>query len=371
MTKIFSISENDWAGSGYFLSEAINSHTEYRSRSMRAKQSHLEFPYDMLDLTERQLNELWSWADVIHIHDAPGFETEELPHKPTIITYHSARFRNAADTYIQYAREMRYIATVATPDLTRFGLPLLPDCRPDLSDQVTDKHDTFTVCHAPTKREVKGTGRVIKACKRLNVNLELIENEPWEKCIERKARCHLLVDQFELGFGCNAIEAWSMGMPVISDAEPQAEQAILHCFGKLPYAKPEPSLADAIARIRDDVGWRWGWKTIGNDHYKKWHSPKVAAKISIGFYRQAVERHLILKSTEKLSRNMNLPPGELILMRYLGGNIGEQQWFPSDGTKVRYTFDAKIPIRYVHEKDVPWFVRLKGRNDKPLFEVVK
>lgn len=371
MLKILSTAKWDWAASGYFLSEAINGKTEHHSRAVREHESLLGLPYEMLGLTWRRIKSLWDWANVVHIHDAPAWDVMALPPKPVVVTFHGTKYRNAVLPYHKMAKERGWSSSVATPDLTRFGLPLLPDGRPDLSDRVVDKHDHFTVCHAPTKRSVKGTERVIEACKKAGVKLELIETEPWEKCIERKARCHVLVDQFELGFGCNAIEAWAMGMPVISDAEPQAEQAILKCFETLPYAKPEPTLEDAIARIRDDVGWRWGWKTIGIDHYNKWHSPEATAKIAVEFYERAIERRTTkLKRQGQMLPGVNLPPGELILVRYLGGNNAKQQWFPTGGTGAKYTFDANHPTRYVHELDVPFFLGVKQRNDKPMFELV-
>ena len=383
--KIFSLAKWDYAACGFFLSEAINDMTEHHSRSARRHESLLDFPYDALLDSDRRIRALWEWADIIHIHDASGIENiMDWSRKPVVVTFHGTRYRNGYEAFHDMVKQRGWLGTVATPDLTQFGLPLLPDARPDLSDKVVDRHDQFTVCHAPTKRDVKGTDRVIAACKKVGVELDLIENMPWKKCIERKARCHILVDQFELGYGCNAIEAWSMGIPVISDGTDSVIDAIYGTFNGIPFVRPCSTLEDTIVNLRDD---REAWiraASVGHQHYLDYHSYTAVAKLASWVYGQAIE-HFQTSRNENIkiehfqtSRNESkkgmrprvpalLQAEPLVLVRYLGKKSGDTKWFPGNGTRTTYWFSAKEPLRYVYESDVEWFIEQRGRGDKPMF----
>lgn len=364
--KIFSVSKNDWAGCGYFLSQAINEHTEHHSRAYRKAPSRFSFPYDLTGLTGQRLRLLWNWADVIHIHDVAGFEVVKMPPKPVVITFHGTKYRNNPEAYHKLARHYGWLATVATPDLTRFGLPWLPDTRPDLS-HLYNPADEFTVCHAPSKRDVKGTQRVIAACKQAGVKLDLIENVPWEECIARKAKCHLLIDQFELGYGCNAIEAWSLGTPVIADGTPDALQAIITQFDYLPFS------TQPFYNMVRDRDWRADWAETGRVHYLHWHSPWKVAEWAVDFYLRAIQEWRGRKQLKVNRRRIASGWGKgtkVVLLEYKGGNVGSSRWFPEGGTGTRYKFDGKDRRRYVHEDDVPWFLEQRDRKDKSLFEVV-
>jgi hypothetical protein len=365
--KIFSVSKNDWAGCSFFLSEAINSCTEHHSRMFRREKSRLDFPSDLSSLTGQRLRLLWGWADVIHVHDAPGVSNvDNMEPKPTVITYHGTRYRKSNRAYNTYVRDKGWVGTVATPDLTRFGLPLLPDCRPDLMEYF-DPGDKFTVAHAPTKRKVKGTKRVMAACKAMGVKLDLIENVPWEECVKRKGRAHLVVDQFELGYGCNAIEAWAMGLPVISDGTSNVLSAIKEQFGYLPFVPPSPSLETMLEMMRDDVGFYNNWAEVGRNHYLKHHSPEATSRAAVGFYEQALSMELKIEKPKQPTMPKRVF-GDLILMRYLGDSAGVQSWFAGESA-LKYQCSAQDPLFFVHEIDREWFMGQKTKRGVRLFEV--
>ncbi len=75
--------------------------------------------------------------------------------------------------------------------------------------------------HAPTNRKAKGTDIIISTVEKLkkdyNVELLLIENLPYKKAIALKKECNLFIDQIsELGYGINSLEAFALGIPVLS-----------------------------------------------------------------------------------------------------------------------------------------------------------
>jgi len=102
------------------------------------------------------------------------------------------------------------------------------------------KNNKLTICHAPTKRHLKGTEYVLKAVDELkgkfDFNFLLIENKPHEKVLKiKEQKCDVLVDQLTdfggFGYGMNSMECLSMGIPSITYINPQYEEFLkVHPF---------------------------------------------------------------------------------------------------------------------------------------------
>jgi FkbM family methyltransferase len=380
--KILSVSAYDLAGSGYFLSQALNEHTSHISRAIRWRDMRLNFPKDVGPVDGAKLNKLWKWADVIHIHDAPGFDITSMPKKPTVITHHGSTYRSNPARYNKQIEENGWIGTVSTLDLTLFGLPWMPDSRPDLSEYY-DPPDEMTICHAPTRRGKKGTDRVIEACKRTDTPLVLVEAKPWQKCLEMKGRAHILFDQFTFGHGCNGIEAWMMGQAVIGDA---ISSKVLDLFEEkwtpIPFARPVPDLEKAIEHLRWE-GWAEDAER-GRQYALEYHSPESVANLASTFYHQAKmkfekanweKKQRGTRHKKRKNGHPRMPPKgqrideKLVVVKYLGQNQAETQWFPENGTGIKYKFSAGLPRRYVYESDVSWFASREDVRGNPLFKV--
>jgi len=98
----------------------------------------------------------------------------------------------------------------------------------------------LTICHAPTKRHLKGTEYVLKAVNELkdkfDFNFLLIENKPHEEVLKiKEQKCDVLIDQLTdfggFGYGMNSMECLSMGIPSITYINPQYEKFLkIHPF---------------------------------------------------------------------------------------------------------------------------------------------
>jgi hypothetical protein len=95
------------------------------------------------------------------------------------------------------------------------------------------KNDKLTICHAPTKRYLKGTEYLLKAVDELKAkfdfNFLLIENKPHKEVINiKKQKCDVLIDQLTdfggFGYGMNSMECLSMGIPSITYINSQYEK---------------------------------------------------------------------------------------------------------------------------------------------------
>jgi hypothetical protein len=371
-TPIFCLQVGQWdyAGIGGQLSQALRENTSYHSTSVRLEKSTLGFPVDFEQPPDAMVTALWNRADIVHVHDAVK-GTLAHNHKPTVITYHGTKYRNAPAALSRVARERNYLETVATPDLTLVAdLPWMPDCRPDLSHYV-DRSDEFSVCHAPTKRNVKGTETVIAACKKAGVTLDLIEGQPWRECLKRKGRSWLVIDQFQLGYGCNAIEGWSMELPVIAGGSPPILSRIEELLGFIPFSDCQEDveqLVKLIVRFRGDNKFYNKWVDTGKLAYESYHSPLACSERALHFYEQLLSPPPASDFHESAH-----VPANLVAIRYLGSNRGLETYRGSV-THSRYKFSASERVKYVDQDDVLGLLGLvenRGRDrGKRIFEVV-
>lgn len=387
--KILSLAEWDYAGVGFQLSQAINKFTDNHSDAVRWNTNYIEYPYQLLQPGSKMIAKLWKEADVIHIHDAFNRLPKGLQAKPTVITYHGSMYRRAPKRYDKLCHNNYYIQTVSTLDLTLLGKALwLPDTRFGYLEGLDRgiNPGEFTVCHAPTSRPGKSTELVIEACKIAKVKLELIEKTTWDKCLDRKSMSHVLVDQFDLGYGCNAIEAWSMGLPVIANASDAIINCMIQIFGKLPFLQCEKNtdaLAQAIRLFRAELRIRRDYIDRGKSHFERYHSPAATAQLACDYYHKAIELFWNRKPNTELEQSVNVvsklvPRSGMVKIRYVSGNFGKESYKCPSGAS--YTFSAKEPVQDVLAKDAMYLLRLstkgggkKGRvivGSKKLFEMV-
>ena len=102
------------------------------------------------------------------------------------------------------------------------------------------KNNKITICHAPTKRYLKGTEYVLKAVDQLKnkygFEFLLIENKPHKEVLKiKEAKCDVLIDQLTdlggFGYGMNSMECLSMGIPCITYINPRYEKFLkVHPF---------------------------------------------------------------------------------------------------------------------------------------------
>lgn len=81
--------------------------------------------------------------------------------------------------------------------------------------------EKIIICHAPTRRHIKGTDIIIKAINRLKqegflIEFHLIENLPNEVAMDYYKKSHLVIDQLYVGwYGGLAVESMALGKPVM------------------------------------------------------------------------------------------------------------------------------------------------------------
>lgn len=276
---------DDVGGVGYRTATAFNQYRpDWTYHAYRGAPSYLNFPehtaWDWLALIRD-----WNAADVVHVHD-------HLPqvgvNKPTVVTFHGTGFREQSATLLPMSLKAGARVLVSTLDLWLqhpddvMWMPQMDDI--DRLATYRQPHDgPLRIGHAPTNRSLKSTDLFLTACDRLSkqipVEVVLIEQQPWEQCLQLKGTLDVLFDQTAYGYGGNAIEAWAMGIPVICGAQDDTLNEYQHRFGYLPFVQAEPNtIYEALLQLTSQPE-RTHWGQVGNQHAKKYHS-----------YRYGVER---------------------------------------------------------------------------------
>lgn len=361
--QVLILGEWDFAGCGYFLSQAINQNTDSTSRSVRFHKSTLGFPFDIQAPTDDDLAQLWKRADVVHIHDDYRPLPPDLQAKPTVVTYHGTLYRTSPKSYDDKAKALGWVQTAATLDLTLLGPRWLPDTRPDMS-QYVNRSPVFKACHAPTKRKVKGTSAVLQACRKV-VDLDLIEGVQWTEALKRKGQCWVTIDQFQLGYGCNAIEAWMMGQPVIGGGSKAILDVIERPLPMLVANEHHDSIKTAIEMLKSDSSFYDRFIRIGSDYVNRFHAMPAVANRALEYYHEAIEAFYtrgmvyaptpIAKAVAKVKQAPK-PKSGYSYVEYIGKSYG---WVPFEVNGNKYRFCRSKPIQMVEDGDISTLLEIR------------
>lgn len=279
--NVLQLATVDNGGGAWFLKDALDRHTNHECRAVRMYQSKLRYPYDILAPTQGEINDLYAWADMIHVHDDAGGliinQWTDDP-KPVVITYHGTRYRRFWQQFNAKCEHRGWKVTCSTIDLTWRGAEWLPTPRRDLS-RFWNPAEQFTVVHAPTDRKRKRTDEVLAAL--VGTEVALIEGETYAQCMSEKARGRILVDGW-LGYGNNTIEAWALGMPSVCGVTSEVGGMMRDAWGYLPFADTAVEGLDfMIQELRLDPLLYCEIQDRGRAHFMRYHhAPAVATKLT-------------------------------------------------------------------------------------------
>jgi hypothetical protein len=371
--RILNLTHWDYGACGYFLSDAINRYTDHESRVVcqhPLSETYLRYPRDISAPDDDEVRALFDWCDVVHVHDVNPYDWLPLDAKPVVISYNGTMYRRLHARFDDHDHGHGWVSTVSTLDLTLLSSRphWLPCARPDLSEYASaEKALGFHVVHAPTKRQYKSTDDIVPILHSLEsdgITFDVIEGVSWRECLERKARGHLLIDQFMYGIGCNAVEAWLTGMPVISNGPAAVKAEFAKRVGYVPFTEATiDTLRETILRFKDDADFYRSEAARGESYANDWHSQSVVAAMAVPLYEQAIEQFQARQRKEQPPEAPQPPEGlALVLLEYIGGNQGmETIWGPV--TNQRYEFGGIRPLGYVDERDVRGLTRVpKGRK---------
>ena len=128
-----------------------------------------------------------------------------------------------------------------------------------------------------------------KLTQRHRIEFDLIEGVTWGECMARKAKADIVIDQLTLGYGCNAVESWGMGMPVVAGTtDPVTRDGMIDILGELPFY--EASERKLVARLEELIVDRHSGEVrpIGLAYAKRWHDDLTVMRQVEALYERAI-----------------------------------------------------------------------------------
>lgn len=291
MKVLFFSQTVDTAGLGIGMKRAFDG-TEHSARHVRCENSWLDYGCDIQwnrdDPNQTaEVMRLWTEADCVVLIERPLAASWFPPH-PNIIVWHLGTwYRRQPELVHSQCQAIRAREVVDMHDLMRFGVE---DWLPDVIDpaplealraDLYHGSDVVRIAHAPTDRAIKSTDVIMEVVERLgtrhDIVFDLIERVPNAECLRRKATCDIFIDELTLGYGLNALECWSMGIPVVSGiAEPETRERMVRDFGRLPFLNcGRDTLEQTVEGLIVDQYARHKWGGIGRDHVARFHTPQA------------------------------------------------------------------------------------------------
>jgi hypothetical protein len=281
-------------------------------RSAHSSEAYFQFPRDIhwTRATHLEVQELADQCDVIHLNNSDmAYRKLRMPkiRKPAVLHHHGTLFRNSPAPLLSAAKRFHMLQAVSTIDLQRVApdiLHWLPTAY-DLDEmaRIREGHKRpddgmVRVVSFPTNREIKSTDALQAAVRSLQaeglpVELVLVSGKPWAESLAVKATADIYFDQVGLGYGCNAVEAWGMGIPVIAGADDWTLARMRKEWNTrtLPFhVATETTIADAIRQLVQSPDLRATVAARGAKHAAKYHAEKPALARLAELYGMAIRK---------------------------------------------------------------------------------
>ena len=329
--RSFAIGNADPAGVVVRLQMAAEKYDDLRIRSAHRASEYFQFPADIEwnDKTEPEIAQLIEQADVVHLNNsfAAMNRLRAIQKKPVLLHHHGSLFRTTSEHMLKRARQFRMAQAVSTVDLMKPApdvLRWLPSAYDIDELQAIGKANRrepdgrIRIVHAPTNRKLKHTDLFIDVvrdlAKRYPIDLVIVEGRTNAETLVEKAKADIVYDQLMFGYGCNSIEAWGMGVPVIAGADNWTLNAMEGFWGQLPFAEAkERTLHDVVEQMVASENMRADYADIGLMHVRKHHDEKPALAKLLELYEEAIKRKVRPRVSAKYRADRDL--------RYLDGTV--------------------------------------------------
>ena len=317
--NILWIANDNCANNPYTIVKTINDHfSEHHAELIMSKPNYLKYPSGTLvsDITIQEFINKINNADIIHLNEpvcSGLYPPEANQHFKgssdkvilwNLLTKKHIVFRHSNGTYGRnnykqinsFCQLHNIYQTVSTPDLLKLICPSkwLPQPT-DLANKIHRfKPPKFTgkikISHSPTDRYFKSTDyflTVISELKRegYDIELNLIENQTHEQCMNLRRESHIHFDQFLLGaYGRAAVEGLAIGQIVVVGLKNIIEYVPGHPFVNTTHFSLKDSLLSAISILNNN---QTEWVNNGRAWVEKYHDRNIRVKNLLIMYKQA------------------------------------------------------------------------------------
>lgn len=245
--------------------------------------------------------ELYQKADVVHVMDKLEAATDLSGYderKPMVMHHHGSIFRARPEGFLAECRYRGIQGLVATFDLLQFApgelewMPHPVDVAAMRALRVAEhrRNVRIKVIHTPGAGD-NGTDALKRAYNESSApfDLEVVRGKPWAECMRLKARADALFDSFNIGYGMTSVEAFALGVPVVSGADGETERRVVDHLGFIPYLRSTPeTIGGALETVVSDSTLRAGLAEQGMQAANDFHAEeKVVVRLK-AVYERAV-----------------------------------------------------------------------------------
>jgi hypothetical protein len=306
--RAFAIGSDDPAGVVARLQAGAAKGEALEIRSAHRVTHYFEFPNDIVwtPMTEPFIKELLRKADVVHLNNSFRAVSRFHINKPMLLHHHGSMFRNNAVNMLGVAKHHKMAQAVSTVDLLKPApdiLRWLPSAYDVDELQRIGKANRrepdgrIRIVHAPTNRALKHTDLFLSIVQKLQwdgypIDVVIVEGKTNAETLIEKAKADIVYDQIAFGYGCNGIEAWGLGVPVIAGGEPWTIHKMKEMWGSLPFAEAtEKTLSGVIEELVASADARAEYAERGLSHVRKYHDEQPALQVLLELYHEAMTRH--------------------------------------------------------------------------------
>jgi hypothetical protein len=285
----------DTGGQGARIKELLERHVPgLEVHSAIWTTTYIGYPTDIVLRDAADARRWLRWSDVLHMRHSLRHWCALGGPRPAVLHHHGRRFISGHEWRSAEAVEYGIRQVVSGLEMQA----LEPVCewlpQPHDLDALARWRDprpgTVRIVQCPT-RASKGADLVRAAVRELaeryDVTFERVEGVAWEESLRRKGGADIFVDQVgpgAYGYGNNAVEAWAMGIPVVSEApDPAVRERMVAAWGELPFLAPTPDvpLVRVLEELIRSAALREEWAGRGHAHARRYHDyPAVAGQLA-------------------------------------------------------------------------------------------
>jgi hypothetical protein len=307
--RAFAIGNQDPAGVVSRFQAAAERSLELRIRSAHRTSAYMAFPGDIEWTTnsEPEIRRLIQRADVVHLNNTyRAAQKFGVFRKALLLHYHGTLFRQKPEEFLGLARHHKAAQAVSTVDLLQYDpdnvvrwLPSPYDIDELQAIRQANRREPdgrVRIVHCPTGApNGKATNELVAAVdvlkKKYPIDLVVIRDATNAEVLREKAKSDILFDQLAYGYGCNGIEAWGLGLPVIAGGEPWTIHKMKEMWGSLPFAEAtEKTLPGVIEELVASADARAEYAERGMVHVRTYHDEKPALEVLIELYYEAMQK---------------------------------------------------------------------------------
>lgn len=283
-------------------------------------------------------NRLWPKDDVLRNLD---FLLLKLLRKPAIVQFHGGDFRDgeqlmATNPWWHEAYEPGFMAALtinarkAQHDFARadfvfaLGFGMMPFVKPEnraraiileraldvaaLSPAIKAPAERITIVHGPSHPTTKGTSYIKAAVEKLQathpIDFILVENKSRDEVLNAIREADIVIDQIISGdYGLFAVEALSLGKPVIAYLDEQAHDAYP---SDIPIVDASPDTIEAVlVSLIQNSSRRTAISQAGPPYAQRMHSIESVTPEVLRAYRFAAEKKHNKQTIKRIDDALN------------------------------------------------------------------